>query len=397
MASGAVQFDPARALDYARSLARPRRVGTAANDEVIADLASRLRSFGCAVEVTPVEFSSVGDVALVYFVLTAQILILVTFWTWGLNAWLAVPPAAVLASLLLSSGHLYRLAARASLRPADPTGVTRARQWWLSRGHLYRTANIVAQVPARLGAEAKPPFLLVAHSDSKSQAMSLPARMGLVGLSSLAAVVFAVLSLVRTVAPAVTAVAAVAGLTALVAGVPLLFLLMAGSGNTSPGAIDNASGAGLVLHLAEYLCANSPARPVTVLITGAEELGLLGALAYVRDVDRAALRGGVVLNFDGIGSAGRLALVGGVGGGLAAAVRSAAQQLDIPVGSLPLVGAQFDHLPFADAGIDAVSLVTAGLAALSVHTPQDNAAQLDIEGFRQGGAVALQVLEGLRG
>ena len=394
MARGGMAFDPARALEYARSLARPRRVGTAANDQVIADLAGRLQSFGCAVEITPVEFSSTGDTALVYFVLTAQILILITFWAWGLNAWLAVAPAAFLAALLLGSGHLYRLAARASLRPRDPASASRLRRWWLARGRLYRTANIVAQVPACPGAASRPPFLLVAHSDSKSQALSLPARMGLVGLSSLAAVVFAVLSLLRTLAPAVTAAAAVAGLTALVAGVPLLFLLMAGSGNASPGAIDNASGAGLVLHLAEYLGAHPPARPVIVLITGAEELGLLGALAYVEATGVAALQGAAVLNFDGIGTAGRLALAG-AGGALEAAVRAACRQLRIPLGRLPLVGAQFDHLPFADAGIEALSLVTAGRAALSVHTPRDTTAQLDVEGFRQGGEVALKVLETL--
>ncbi len=394
MAPGAVRLDPAQALAYAQALAQPRRVGTAANDQAIAELASQLRSFGCAVEVAPFEFSSVGEAALVYVVLAAQILILITFWTWGLSAWLAVPPAAVLAALLLASGHLYRLAARAALRPRDVANLSRARRWWLARGRVYRTANIIAQVPSAPGGAARPPFLLVAHSDSKSQAMSLPARMGLVGLASLAAVIFAGLSLLRTVAPGVTAAAAVAGLTALLAGVPLLFVLMAGSGNASPGAIDNASGAGLVLHLAEYLCANPPARPVTVLIAGAEEMGLLGALAYVRDVGVSGLRGASVLNFDGIGTAGRLALVSG-GGGLEAAVRSACRQLNFPVGRLPLVGAQFDHLPFADAGIDAVSLVTAGWAALRVHTPNDNTAQLNVEGFRQGGAVALKVLEAL--
>ena len=39
------------------------------------------------------------------------------------------------------------------------------------------------------------------------------------------------------------------GLLALAAALPLLFLDV---GNTSPGAIDNASSVGLVLHLAEY-------------------------------------------------------------------------------------------------------------------------------------------------
>jgi hypothetical protein len=390
-----MRFDPAAALEHARAMARPRRVGTPANDTVIAGLSDRLRSCGCAVDVVPFEVSSTGEPAIVVYVLIAQILILAVLWTWGFNAWAAVMPAALLVALPLSSGQVYRAAARASLWPRDLSQVTRLRRWWLARGRRYRTANVVARVPTQPGSPARPPILLVAHSDSKSQALPLVARMGLVGLASLAALIFALLSVGRVWLPGLTAPAAVAGLIALISGVPLLFLLMAGSGNASPGAVDNASGAGLVLHLAESLCANPPARPVTVLITGAEELGLLGSLAYVQAAGIQALRGASVLNFDGIGTAGRLAVVGGGGRALVQTVRAACRDLRIPFGRLPLVGAQFDHLSFAAAGLDALSLVSIGRAALRVHTPNDDVSQLDVEGFRQAGEVALRVIERL--
>jgi Peptidase family M28 len=390
-----MRFDPAAALDYARAMARPRRVGTAANDAVIADLSDRLKTVGCAVEVQPFEFSATGEHAIVVYVLIAQILILIIFWAWGLSAWTAVIPAVLLLALLAGSGQIYRAAARASLWPRDLSQVTRLRRWWLTRGRRYRTANVVARVPTRPVTTARPPILLVAHSDSKSQALPLVARMGLVGLASLAALVFAVLSVLRLWIPWVTSPAALAGLIAILSGVPLLLLLMAGSGNASPGAIDNAAGAGLVLHLAEYLCAHPPSRPVTVLITGAEELGLLGSLAFVQAAGADAQRGATVLNFDGIGTAGRLAMVGGGGGPLDQTVRAACRALQISLGRLPLVGAQFDHLPFADVRIDALSLVSVGRAALSVHTAHDDISKLDIEGFRQAGQVALKVIEAL--
>jgi hypothetical protein len=390
-----MSFDPAAALDYARRLARPRRVGSAANEAAIKQLASQLRAAGCAVAVQPFEFSGAGERALVAYVLVAQILILFTFWAWGVSGWLSVIPAVLLALLLAASGQIYRAAARASLWPVDLARVSPLRRWWLQRGPRFHTANIVAQVPVRAGAPARAPLLLVAHSDSKSQALPLVARMGLVALASAAAGVFAALSVLRVWLPGLTSGGALAGLIALLSGVPLLFLLLAGSGNASPGAIDNASGAGLVVHLAECLCAHPPARPVTVLITGAEELGLLGALAYVQAMERAAPVGATVLNFDGIGTAGRLALVGSGTGPLVSAVRAASHDLQIPLGRLPLIGAQFDHLPFADAGLDALSLVTSSRAALSVHTPADAASQLDEEGFRQAGEVALRVVETL--
>ena len=388
-------FDPAVAFAYARALARPRRVGTAANDRVIAETAERLKSFGCAVELDVFECSSRGEHAVALYVLSAQILILITFWLWGLSAWVAVLPALILAALILFSGQLFRLAARASLSPLGGTRISALRRWWLARGPRYRTANIVARVPVQAGAAPRPGLILMAHSDSKSQALPLPARMALVGVASLAACLFTLLTIVRVFVPAVTSWAALAGVVALVAGLPLMFLYIGGSGNASPGAVDNASGVGLVVHLAECLCAAPPLVPVTVVITGAEELGLLGAMAYLRDVGREALRGARILNVDGIGTSGRLAIAGGGSGGLAQAVAEAARAQQIPLGRLLPIGAQFDHLPFADAGLDALTLATTGTDALSVHTPADNVTRLDEDGFRRAGLVALEVVERL--
>jgi hypothetical protein len=39
--------------------------------------------------------------------------------------------------------------------------------------------------------------------------------------------------------------------------------------------------------------------------------------------------------------------------------------------------------------------VTTGLSALRVHTPADKNAQLDVDGFRRAGLVALEVVERL--
>ena len=251
--------------------------------------------------------------------------------------------------------------------------------------------------------EPRPHLYLVAHSDSKSQALPLVARMLLIAVAGLAAGAFGTLSVLRPLWPGLTSAAAIVGLVALVTGVPVLFLFLAGAGNDSPGAIDNASGAGLVLHLAEVLTAAQPKLDLTFLITGAEELGVVGATAYVSSpavaegLRRLAGKGGLhLLNFDGVGGNGRLALVGGRSASrLAALVRACCVDLRQPLGRLPLVGALFDHIPFAEAGFDAVSLVTVGSAARSVHTAADSADKLDVEGFRQAGDVAMAVVEKL--
>ena len=390
-----MDFDPAIALGYARTLAQPRRVGTDANERVVAELSQQLTTLGAQVELQSFSFSAWAGSAAVLPVLALQILIVGIFWAWSLGTWAPVLPAALLLGLLAFSSRLYRSAAAASLIPPEGprTGVEGWRRLQIRSGPVWHATNIVATLPARPGSVSHAPVYLMAHSDSKSQALSLVARMSLIGLAGVATALFGALTLLRPVFPAVTAAAALAGLVALVAGMPVLLLCLSEVGNTSPGAIDNASGAGLVLHLAECLRSRPAAIPVVVLITGAEELGLLGALEYVRRTGAAPLHEALILNFDGIGTDGRLALGGGRGGRLAGLVRKACNELGVPLGHLPLVGAQFDHLPFADAGLQALSLVTVGRAALSIHTAQDDAAKLHIDGFRRAGEVALRVLE----
>jgi hypothetical protein len=53
----------------------------------------------------------------------------------------------------------------------------------------------------------------------------------------------------------------------------------------------------------------------------------------------------------------------------------------------------FDHVPFAQRGLDAVSLAVIGKATRAVHTPGDSADKLHVRGFDQAGQVALRVIE----
>jgi Zn-dependent M28 family amino/carboxypeptidase len=267
-----------------------------------------------------------------------------------------------LLALLAGTGRLQAQVAAGSIVP--PAGDTLSLWQRLCQrlGERCQTVNLIGRLHPRETNATGPHLYLVAHSDTT----------------------------------------ALAGLAALTAGVPLLFLVLAGAGNASPGAIDNASGAALVVHLAEVLAEARPDVALTVLITGAEELGVVGATAYrllaqrTGLLERQAEQGLYILNFDGIGGDGRLALVGGdVRSQLAAAIRASCVDLQLPLGRLPLVGALFDHVPFAEAGFDAVSLVTVGAAGRSVHTPADSVDKLDVEGFRQAGEVALQVVQRL--
>jgi len=106
------------------------------------------------------------------------------------------------------------------------------------------------------------------------------------------------------------------------------------------------------------------------------------------------------LNFDGVGVDGDLYYVGRSHRSgnsdrisLLARVQTACAELDLPLKRFGFVGALFDHIPFAQRGCDAISLITVGRASGSVHTPADSIDKLHVRGFDQAGRVALNVIE----
>ena len=197
------------------------------------------------------------------------------------------------------------------------------------------------------------------------------------------------------------------GFLVIICGIPLLFL---DYGNNSPGAIDDASGVGLVLHLAETIAQHPTLNgklSITVLITSAEELAVKGALAYLKE-NESYLRcqaggGGLhVLNFDGIGVDGKIYLVGGEhrrvqsqDNNLSDLVLQSGKELGIPIGMFSLPGALFDHIPFTIAGYDALSIIGIGKYTWSIHSSKDVPENLHPSGFDQAGRLAIGVIEKL--
>jgi hypothetical protein len=57
----------------------------------------------------------------------------------------------------------------------------------------------------------------------------------------------------------------------------------------------------------------------------------------------------------------------------------------------------FDHLPFAEAGYDAISIIAIGKSTWSIHTSIDTPDKLHIRGFEQAGHLAIRVIEKLSG
>jgi hypothetical protein len=397
-------FRPDTARQYAQRVARPRRVGTAENQDTIDWIAGHLAEAGWHVLRQPFRFAAAGNAVLTMAIGLALALTVGILLAGGRAPGVSALLGALLLGLLALMEPASRKAQAAAIFPplGQPGGVWAA----LCRriGRPETTENIIGHWPgAGAPLAGRPHLLLVAHSDSKSQLLPLPLRMALIVSASAGAIATALCAIGCLAWPQLARLTSGLGALTLTAGLPLLALFAAGAGNRSPGAIDNASGVGLLMHLAEVIAADAAMGvPVTLLVTGAEELGVVGARAFVQAATTAgwlrpddAQSGLYLLNFDGVGGAGRLTMAG-PRGDLADRLETAGQALGVPVGRLGLGGALFDHGPFSEAGVEAATLMIQGRAALRVHTPGDSADLLVDAGFQQAGEVALRVWTGLR-
>lgn len=208
---------------------------------------------------------------------------------------------------------------------------------------------------------------IVAHLDTKAQGHSMAGRLVAVWVLAAAAVALGALAVARLRGPLPLSGALAGALIGLGAAV------LAGRGRLngqSPGVRDN--GSGVIAALAAAAAADDPT--VGVLITGAEEFGLVGARALARE--RPGLFAGrTVLNFDTLDETGRLYLVShdARGDAAAAGLLPSLTGLGVPVRRRRLpVGILVDSLPFARAGAIAVTVARLDWSTLRrIHTGRD--------------------------
>jgi hypothetical protein len=401
----ATHYDARQALQIAMHIARPRRVGSQAENQVGRELASRLEQSGLRVHAEPFRFSDASTIFLKLEIIACQVLIAAAMCLYAIDSSVRTVTAALLILLPVLFNKLNRAVQQGSLDEGQ--NHTAWRSLCHRLGRSYHATTYVARLPRAYGDASATHLLIVAHYDSKSQRMPLAARIFLFAMGMAGAMLFAILILLSPLAPVMVTPAMVLGGLALLAGVPLWFLDL---GDDSPGAIDNASGVGVVMELAHALANDPQVRrklDLIVLLTSAEEVSTMGAVAYVQRHEKELRRweqsGHVyVFNFDGVGVNGPLRWVSK--GELAALhselleprlvslVRQACKDLGCKIKSFNLPGALYDHLPFAALGLQAGTLVAVSRASLGVHTRRDSADKLALAGFEQAGQVALRVI-----
>lgn len=248
----------------------------------------------------------------------------------------------------------------------------------LGLGEGREDANLIA-----VRSDASVRRWIVAHLDSKAQAQSMAGRLVTVWVLAAAIAWNTGLTVARLWGPVPLWLAAAGGGLAVVAGA------LAGRGRlrgTSPGARDNGSGVVAALAFAE-----ASSDPSTgILITGAEEFGLVGARIFVRV--QGGLTGVEVINFDTIDAEGHLYVVSHDSRGAQSAAAVASRLGSLALGArtrrLPL-GILVDSLPFARAGACAVTIGRLTWRTLRViHTPADVPATLSLEAAELVGRAA---------
>lgn len=348
-----------------RVLALPREAGTAEAEQARAVVAAHLAGLGYRVAVQRFRFHPSGVLAFPVFGAGLGGLGLVL-----LPILVSGRPAAWSAAVVLLTG----LAALALLAVGIGLG------WTPVGGVTREDANLLAvrsDVPVRRW--------LVAHLDTKAQAQSMAGRLVSVWVVAFAIVLLLVLATVRLGGPVPLAAAGPAAAVAVAAGA------LAGRGRLrgrSRGARDNGSGVAAALAAAERL--RDPA--MGVLITGAEEFGLVGARVFAH-LEGSRLAGAEIVNFDTIDQEGDLYIVSHDrrGARLAEAVAPQLAGVGPTVRRRRLpTGILVDSLPFARAGAAAITVGRLTWNTLKrIHTPADDPDGLSLEpAERIGRAIA---------
>jgi hypothetical protein len=243
--------------------------------------------------------------------------------------------------------------------------------YWLSKYGVLslpimrrRGTNLTATRLASL-----PRVWICAHLDSKSQPIPTLMRMAGITLAMIGLLATFVLAVLASVGiPMPQLVWAAAALVTLVGSVPVVLSVV---GDTSPGALDNASGVAAVIAAARAVPNDSD---IGVLITDAEELGLAGAHAWARS--RAGGIGGTVLVCDGVDDGGENIVMysGAKPAELVAAALKAARdtQRQVQVQRMAF-GLLTDTVAFADHGVHSITFSRGSYASLArVHSRRDS-------------------------
>lgn len=169
----------------------------------------------------------------------------------------------------------------------------------------------------------------------------------------------------------------------------------------APGALDNASGVGVLLELARVLSKEPHQETYQLIFFGAEEYGLVGSQFYAEHADLSAVRW--MLNVDMVGTpleidvSGKKSAPSGLIKQVAALARDSAIPFHISRDEIMMTressqGGSSDFSSFLDKDIPALGLGIAGRPEGYFHRPEDGLERVSLEGMQRVGDYAHRLL-----
>ncbi len=251
-----------------------------------------------------------------------------------------------------------------------------------------RSSNIIARIPAERSSQN---VVFMAHYDSKSQ--TIPIKIRIPSLMIFMILSGAAILLLLIKGSGILAIEKEPIITmSVVSFIFVLPHLINSNRNGSPGAIDNASGIGIMLELALVLKEHhGPGMPsFTFVATGAEEEGLIGSVNFTKKYAEIFPRDTTFfINFDSAGAPGKIILISKYGifarkraRKLSAALLKSASERNVHMvrGNLP-PGTGVDSFPLSYSGFEAVTVSSGTLSkpVFSIHSPNDTSANISAD------------------
>ncbi len=247
-----------------------------------------------------------------------------------------------------------------------------------------------------------PDVIFMAHYDSKSQTFSIRFRV-LLNIIGIIAVLLSIIFIILCFLLGFQLPAVLVFILAISSLLPYLILIFNFTGNSSPGAVDNASGVAVVLELARILREWKGKANLFFLLTGAEESGLAGAIRFIQKYENNFRKGRTFfINFDGISKEERPVITAKYG---LLATRSSRKLerwfLDIfnkhgitPRTAWLLTGAGLDSIPIALRNFDSITISCGKIhTAKKIHSPFDSKENLSERTLKLIGDASLELLD----
>ncbi|NVM27937.1 MAG: M28 family peptidase [Candidatus Helarchaeota archaeon] len=265
-----------------------------------------------------------------------------------------------------------------------------------SLGTKYQSENLIGYIKAR-NPVPKRMVYLISHYDTKSQTFPVLIRIVLYVVGLFGGLAILLLTLISTIVYLIKLTIFIPGnilfYCSIIFCVILALLFFNRTGNESVGAADNAAAVGVQIAIIRDLLDFPPENTdVYFLSTSAEELGLFGALAFIKQHENELDKNNTYfLNYDIIGGKGMALLHTKYGlppkstsKEINNILLQIAEEKNLKVGTqwLP-TGAMADHFPILKRGFKTTWIQTGDRkVSAKIHTPKDNMDLITKESLR---------------